>query len=106
MYIHFVLFTTGSYLSDKDLSKVNNAVLDTQAKWYNIGLELGIEPGELDGVKSDNPGSVAGCLTESLKRFLRQVNPKPSWKRLADAMASKSVGRGDIAKQLREKYHC
>ena len=47
--------------------------------------------GKLDGIKKNNPGNVAECLRLSLQMFLRQVNPEPSWKQLADVMASPSV---------------
>ena len=76
-----------------------------RAQWYHIGLALGIEADDLDAIQDSNRANPDKCLTDVLKLFLRQVDPKPSWKRLADAMASPSVGRGDIAADLREQ-HC
>ena len=95
-------FITG--LKAKDLDRVYNAVIGARSKWYHIGLALEIDPDDLDSIKDANRGNPDGCLTDVLKKFLRQVSPKPSWKRLADAMASLSVGRGDIAEDLRKQY--
>ena len=85
------------------MNTVKEAVWDARARWNPIGLNLGILSGDLDTIanrRRDNPDD---CFSDVLTQFLQQVDPKPSWKRLADALASKTVGRGDIAEDLRRK---
>ena len=100
------MFTTGPYLTINDLREVKNAVFDARAKWYNLGLELGILAGDLDNISTNpkNFGDNDKFLAVVLTMFLQQVDPKPTWRRVADAMASRSVGRPDIAERLRIKH--
>ena len=94
--------TTGQYLSTDDLSAVTTAVWHARVKWRAIGLQLGIPPGDLDAIGERHRDNSDACLPDMLTKFLQKVSPKqPTWSRLADAMASTVVGRGDIAKKLR-----
>ena len=86
-----------------DLGTVYDAVLDARVKWYYIGLELKVNPRDLDSIKSlyrDNPED---CLRETLKKFLSQTNPRATWNRLADALDARSIGEGQLAEEVRDR---
>ena len=84
-------------LSIKDLCMVQRAAWDARSKWYNIGLELNIEPGTLDTIKRDNDycdDQFRAMLTTWLKMV---TEPKPTWEALAEALRSPTVGYEHLA---------
>ena len=71
-----------------------------RAKWYNIGLKLGVPVGTLDSISeaaNQNPDS---CLTAMIKDWLRNGKPKPTWAAVAKALKSPMVGYEHLAEQL------
>ena len=68
-------------------------------KWYNIGLELDIDPGTLDTIKTDNDNS-DDRFRAMLTTWLKMVQPKPTLAALADALQSPTVGFGHLAEQV------
>lgn len=66
-------------LTTNNLRVVRNAVYDVAAKWYDLGLELGIAPGDLDAIRSAH-SDPQECLREMLRKWLSGVNPEPSWR--------------------------
>ena len=83
-------------LSTKDLRKVQRAAWDARAKWYNIGLELDIDPGTLDTIKG-NSDNIDDQFRAMLTTWLKMVEPKPTWEALAEALRSPTVGCGHLA---------
>ena len=90
-------------LSTKDLKTVRKELFDAATKWYDIGLEVGLECSTLDNIKGmyqDNQD----CLREMIKCFLKQVNPKPTWKIVVDALKDKAVNYGQLAEAIECTY--
>ena len=83
-----------------DLASVQAIVWDGRAKWYNIGLGLGLSAGTLDSIKLANQGNPDYCITPTLKEWLSRDDPHPSWSHLAAALRAPPVGRGDLAEKL------
>ena len=55
--------------------------------WHNIGVLLGIDPDlTLEQIEADYPGDCQQCVREMIKSWLKQVDPPPSWKDLAEAV--------------------
>ena len=54
--------------------------------WHNIGTLLEIPEPTLEQIETDYPGDYQQCVREMIKSWLKQVNPPPSWKSLADAV--------------------
>jgi hypothetical protein len=73
-----------------------------RCKWYHIGLELKISANDLDAIKKEY-NDPEDTLTETLKIFLKKVNPKPTWAQLADALGTKSVGYGYLVESVRHR---
>ena len=92
-----------SKLSTSDLSKVRNEILPAAAKWYDIGLELGMTADYLDTVRKTN-NDPQDCLRELLRHWLSGVDPQPSWKALITALSSPAVKYPALAREIEEKY--
>ena len=86
-------------LNVNDLGKVQRAACDSRDEWYNIGLELSIDPGTLDVIKRDN-AKTNDCFREMLTTWLKMVQPKPTLAALAEALQSPTVGFGHLAEQI------
>jgi hypothetical protein len=85
-----------------DLALVQRAVWEGCAKWYNIGLELGLKAGTLDSIKLANQGDPNYCITPTLKEWLMKA-AHPSWSDLASALKAPPVDMGYLAEQIMEK---
>ena len=82
-----------------DLRKVQRTAWDAREQWYNIGLELEIDPGSLDVIKMDN-AKTNDCFREMLTTWLKNDQPKPTLAALAEALQSPTVGFGHLAEQI------
>ena len=91
-------------MTDKSIKVVRTELYCARAKWYDIGIELGIPVGDLKSIKAmcDTPSE---CLLEALEYWLKQVDPKPSWKTLISALEQPAVGEKQLAYNLRQKYY-
>ena len=90
-------------LGPDDLNDVRRELLDVSKKWYDIGLELRLQPGDLENIECQNQ-DIRICLRKMLLHWLKKVDPPPTWERLACALESRTVGEPRLAEQLRTKY--
>ena len=86
-------------LGIKDLASVLKATWKARVKWYNIGLELDMDPGTLDVIKRDSD-STDERFRAMLGTWLKMVEPKPTWGALAEALRSPTVGYEHLAEQM------
>ena len=61
-------------------------LLPIAADWQNIGVFLQISDSDLKQIESDYSGCCRDCVREMIRKWLKQVNPAPSWKNLAEAV--------------------
>ena len=88
-------------LSIKDLQKVQRAAWEARAKWYNIGLELKIDPGTLDVInRKFNSDNIDDRFRDMLSIWLNMVQPQPTLSLLAEALQSPTVGYAHLAEQI------
>ena len=87
-------------LRECDLASVQEAVWDGRARWYYIGLQLGLSAETLDVTRLNHPHDNDSCFTETLKNWLRRADLHPSWSNLAKALRTSAVGREDLAEKL------
>ena len=87
-------------LTVDDLAEVQRAVWEGRAKWYNMGLELGLTAGTLDAIQQTNKHDVDDCFRAMLKEWLRKTEVLPAWNSLAKALRAPPVGLEQLAEQL------
>lgn len=96
---------SSSDVSEKPLTLKNVLrVLQTKVsnEWEYIGIELDIEDGQLEHIKSNCHGDSKACLCEMLRTWLKRVNPPPSWSKMVEAL--EMAGREDVALQIKTVY--
>ena len=99
--LYFILNLSANKLTLDDLGHVFEKVVDVSVQWYPLGLQLKVRISTLDNIRMQfqNPRDQ---LLEMLKVWLTSDNT--SWKTLADALRSRSVGASQLAGVLEEKY--
>ena len=73
----------------------------TAAKWYQLGMQLGIFPAILSTIESNHPRDAQRCMTEVITWWL-QNTPKCSWAKLAQAIEAMG-GYAVLAEKLRKR---
>ena len=72
----------------------------TAAKWYQLGVQLGISAATLSTIEIDHPHGAQRCLTEVITRWLQNA-PECSWAKLAEAVEAMG-GYAALAEKLRK----
>ena len=83
----------------RSLPYLQDELYDVRGKWYNIGVQIDIDIGTLQSIKSefsDNGDALRELLTHWLKR-------EPTWEALFRALRSRPVGAHDIAEKLQRE---
>ena len=93
-----LIFTANLTLGN--LGGVLEAVWEARAKWYNIGLKLGISVGTLDSINKTANQNPDDCITAVIKDWLKNGKPKPTWAAVAKALKSPMVGYAQLAEEL------
>ena len=57
---------------EDDLRDVRSAVADLTGRWEDLGISLGVRPGDLYTILSASAHSPSSCLREMLVLWLRQ----------------------------------
>ena len=70
-------------LSTKNCLKL---LLPEAKNWQIIGSLLEIPEELLDQIEADHPSNCQLCVRQVIKAWLKQVDPSPSWKNLAEAV--------------------
>ena len=78
-----------------------DALQEVTAKWYEVGLRLGIPPRTLDIIKANSPHEVEHCMREMLKWWIGKY---PEWRWDAITQALRAVDRNDVANKVAKMY--
>ena len=71
-----------------------------RSKWKVIGLGLRVPPSDLEAMS----GSPLECLQSSLTKWLKGIDPLPTWDALVAVLRSRVVGEEKKAQELEEKF--
>ena len=84
----------------KDLTCALNNMAD---EWMTLGVQLGIQKSELNGIEIKCQHNPKRCLLEMLDMWLKQqVDPPPSWTDIVDAV--ESLGNNQLGEELRKRH--
>ena len=100
MHPHDLCFILAGSLRVTDLTFVLSTLWAVRSKWYNIGIELGIAPEDLEAIKGRHHDNPVESFKEMLFRWLRRDYPKSSWIAMAAALRAKSVGFRELADEI------
>ena len=76
---------------------------DVRAKWYNIGLGLGLSVGTLNSIETER-NNTSDSLRATLMKWLNAYSPPPTWSKVVEALRTKTVDEARLAAHLECKY--
>ena len=74
------------------------------ASWYNIGIQLDINPCHLNTIRINHYGNPSESMLAMVIFWLNNFIDPPTWKAVVTALRSPPVNRMDVAAQLESKY--
>ena len=93
--------TRNGRLTKNDIKTVRKEVLPAAAKYYDLGIELGLDPDYLNTLTSKSDEE---SLRELLVRWLSGVDPEPTWEALCEALRNPAIKHELLAEEIEEKY--
>ena len=79
--------------------------VDVQADWYNVGLELGLEPSALESINRSYSHDLSRCMTRVFTVWHESQSSEYSWKKLAEALCSRTVNKPHLLPKMLERIH-
>ena len=95
--------STGQQLTVDDLHALMEELNDVRAKWYNIGVQLGVSVGTLDAIEKQY-SDPSDCLRKTITTWLQTRVPPPTWTNIVQALRSSVVDEARLAADLEQKY--
>ena len=82
-----------------------------KAGYYQLGIELGLRPGEMEAIQQAHSQNVAQALIQVLLAWLKQLYNvekygPPTWRRLVEAVDSPSGGNNHALAVGIASKHC
>ena len=88
--------------SRRDLGSLLNQLQSASAKWWEIGLQLGLDHGELAAIQRNHPGDVQRCLSEVIYAWLVSSGETTS-EQLALALSQPTIREMELAQEIHPK---
>ena len=86
-------------LEERDLFYLLTELYEVRTKWKWIGLGLRLLESDLEAMS----GSHLDCLKSMLRKWLKGIEPLPTWRALVDVLKSPVVGENRKAQELLDK---
>ena len=87
-------------LTERDAMAIFEELLEAMNQAYILGLKMNLPSHELDAIKKTYPDP-RECLLQVILAFLRQVEPRPTWRVIVDALRSPAVNLTALAERWR-----
>ena len=102
------IFTSAAPTGDETLAgedevEVLQALLRAKDKAFQLGLALNLPPYEVRSIR-DNCTTPEDRLTRIVEMFLKQVEPRPTWKVIVNALRSPLVNLPTLAKEIEDAH--
>ena len=95
--------SAGQQLSVDNLAVLLEEFINVRAKWYNIGMKLGVGVGTLNAIRAQY-NDTSDCLRETLAAWLRARPTPTTWSKVVEALNSATVDEGALATSLEHRY--
>jgi hypothetical protein len=89
-------------LETKDLAEVQRLLTDVEFKWYDIGLQLGLDPAKLECIRQSRKTN-GECLVDMIQLWLKGVEPKPTWTHLCQVLEGRVAKEKGVAATIRKE---
>ena len=88
----------------KDLKVVKNFIWDAYTKWYHLGVELELDPSDLEAIRTKFNNDPAECFNQVLLDWLMGKGSACTWKNLATALKAPPIKFSSLSEGIEKKY--
>ena len=84
---------------------MNEVAAKIPGKWRDLGLQLGLDMGALDGIAVISPGDNNHCFTNVFTRWKNQNSATHpyTWLTVVQALQTASVGESRLSEKIKNK---
>ena len=86
-------------LKPDDAGDIAEELNDAQTQSFSLGLKLKLPLSEVEAIHSQYRSS-RDCLLHVIIEFLRQVEPRPTWRVIVEAFSSRLVNQPALARRV------
>ena len=86
-------------LTERDAKDILEELQEAMNKAYELGLVLKLLPHEVDAIRKTYPDP-RDCLLQVILAFLRQAEPRPTWRVIVDALRNPIVNLTALAERV------
>ena len=97
-----VAMSSQAISASDQFTKIYEKVFPACAKWYNLGLALGVDTGTLDAIKLTHNNECGACVRETLKKINQTKNL--SWTDIVTALKNPIVGQNALADSIQREF--
>ena len=74
-------------------------------KWIDVGLQLGLDHGVLDGIANISPGDINYCYSNVFTRWKNQNSQAHpyTWSTVVQALKTRAVGEDRLADKIKDE---
>ena len=85
---------------------MNEVAAKIPSKWRDVGLQLGLDQGVLDGIGLNNPGDTNHCYSNVFTRWKNQnlITYPYTWSTIVQALQAPVVGEERLADDIKNKW--
>ena len=100
IYLHAA---TAAELTEGDLVTILNEIYEARVRAHFVGLNLKVPTDVLESIRTrfDDDGD---RLYYVIMEFLKQIDPKPTWRAIVDALKSPTVNMAKLAETIEAKF--
>ena len=103
----FHSFNTDPLDSEPELlGLMNEVAAKIPSKWRDVGLQLGLNQGVLDGIALNSPGDTNHCYSNVFTRWKNQnlITYPYTWSTIVQALRGPAVGEERLADDIKNKW--
>ena len=84
---------------------MNKIAAKIPSKWRDVGLQLGLDKGVLDGIAVISPGDNNHCFTNVFTRWKNQNSATHpyTWSTVLKALQTAAVGESRLSEEIKKK---
>ena len=92
-------------LSDRDVAEIVQDIFDVQNETEALGRVLKLPKATVESIHRQQHSRPKDRLFHIIDEFVKQVEPRPTWKVIANALRSPLIGQPRLALDI-ERKHC
>ena len=84
---------------------MNEVAAEIPGKWRDVGLQLGMDHGVLDGIAAISPGDINHCYSNVFTRWKNQKSRTYpyTWSTVVQALKARAVGEERLADKIKDE---